>query len=117
MSNYLSNKKNSKKYNNSTNNSKSLLDLILEYESVVVFGGLGIVVLSTIILTGLFESGPGQRETILFNAAGALLMGVGFIYLIITFMGAKVSFFGAEFDIGMIIYVVIVLFVMIVLGN
>ena len=116
MSNTVSNSK-SNKTHNSKDNSKSLIDSLLEYESVVVFGGLGCAIIGTIILTGMFQTGPGQRDYVLFNALGALLMGVGFIYLILTFMGAKVNILGAELDVGMIIYVVIVLFVMFVLGN
>ena len=109
MSNAVSNSK--------SKNSKSFLDLLLENESVVIFGGLGCAILLTIILTGMFQTGPAQREYVLFNSFGALLMGAGFIYLIITFMGAKVNILGATFDVGMFIYIIIVLFVMFVLGN
>ena len=110
MSNTISNSK-------SKGNNKSFLDSLLENESIVIFGGLGVSILLTIILTGMFQTGPAQREYVLFNSLGALLMGVGFIYLIITFMGAKVNILGATFDVGMFIYIIIVLFVMFVLGN
>ena len=40
-----------------------------------------------------------------------------FIYLIITFMGSKVIILGQSVDVGMIVYIAIVLFVMFVLGG
>ena len=113
----MSNNVSTKKKHNNSNNSKSLIDSILEYESVVIFGGLGCTVLGTIILTGMFQTGPEQRDYVLFNAAGAIFMGIGFIYIIFTFMGTRVNILGESIDIGMVIYVVIVLFVMFVLGN
>ena len=113
----MSNNVSTKKKQNSIGNSKSIIDVILEYEAIVIFGGLGCVILGTIILTGIFQTGPAQRDYVLFNAAGALCMGVGFIYLILKFMGTKVNILGESIDAGMIIYVAIVLFVMFVLGN
>ena len=115
MSNNVSTKK--KHNTNNNDNRKSLIDSILEYESVVVFGGLGCAILGTIIMTGIFQAGSSQRDNILFNAAGAIFMGVGFIYIIITFMGSKLEVYGKQIDMGMIIYLAIVLFVMFVLGN
>ena len=115
MSNTVSTKK--KRNNNNTGNSKSLIDSILEYESIVIFGGLGCAIIGTIILTGIFQAGPPHRDSVLFNSAGALFMGVGFIYIIITFMGSEIEIYGKKIDIGMIIYVAIVLFVMFVLGG
>ena len=115
MSNTVSNSKIKSKTNKS--NSKSFIDSILEYESIVVFGGLGCAIIGTIILTGLFQAGPSQRSSIVFNAAGALFMGAGFIYIIITFMGSNIDIYGQKVDIGMLIYIAIVLFVMFVFGN
>jgi hypothetical protein len=112
MSNSLSSSKSKSK-----NTSKSFLDILLEYESIVVFGGLGLSIIVIIVLTGMFQTGPSQRESIVFNAAGALFMGIGFIYIILTFMGSKVNILGEQLDIGMLIYIVIVLFIMFVLGN
>jgi hypothetical protein len=117
MSNNLTKSKSKNSNSNSKDNSKSFIDSILEYESVVIFGGLGVSIIGTIILTGMFQSGPAQRDSVIFNAAGALCMGVGFIYLILTFMGSKVTIYGEKIDVGMLIYIIIVLFIMFVLGN
>ena len=112
MSNNLSHRK-----NNIKNNNKSLIDSILGYEYLIIFGGLACVILFTIILSGIFHGGSSQRDSIMFNAAGAILMGIGFVYVIVIFMGHNVTVYGSTFDVGMIIYVAIVLFVMFVFGN
>ena len=96
---------------------KSFMDRILEYESVVIFGGFGCAILGIIVLTGIFQSGPTQRDSVLFNAAGAMFMALGFIYLIFKYMGNQVVILGNQIDIGMVIYIAIVLFVIFVLGN
>ena len=112
MSNNLSHRK-----NNIKNNSKSLIDSIIGYEYLVIFGGLASVILCTIIMSGIFQGGPSQRDSIMFNAIGAILMGIGFVYVIIIFMGHNVTVYGNTFDVGMFIYIAIILFVMFVFGN
>ena len=102
---------------NSKHSKKSVIDSVLEYESVVIFGGVGCLILGTIIITGIFQSGPTQRATVFYNAAGAICMGFGFIYIIFKFMGNKVIIFDQPYDVGMFIYIAIILFVMFVLGN
>jgi len=100
----------------STNNS-GLFDWITQYDSLVVFGGLGVMIFLTVLYTGLFQAGDIIRTNVLFNAAMAILMSAGFIWVIFHFMGAKLVIFGYPIDIGMIIYIAIVFFVMFVLGN
>jgi hypothetical protein len=77
---------------------------------------LGIIFLG-IILTAIFQSGPTVRNNLFFNSAGALGMGFLFIYVIFKFMGAKISLFGVKIDMGLSIYILIVLFVIFVLGG
>ena len=95
----------------------SMIEWLMQYESVVVFGGFGCAVILVIILTGIFQAGPIVRNNVLYNSIGAICMALGFIYVILTFMGRQVIMFGTPIDIGMILYVAIVLFVMFVLGN
>ena len=95
----------------------SILDWITQYESLVVFGGFGCAVVLVIILTGIFQAGPIVRTNVLYNSIGALCMALGFIYIIFKFMGNRVVILGESVDIGMFVYVAIVLFVMFVLGN
>lgn len=112
MSNNISSNIKIKKHNN-----KSLIDSLLENESLVIFGGLGCAIIGTILLSGIFQTGPSHRDSVIFNAAGAIFMGIGFIYLILTFMGSYINIYGQKIDVGMLIYIAIVLFVMFVFGN
>ena len=96
---------------------ESLLEWLSNYDSLIVFGGFGCAVLLVIILTGMFQAGPSVRSNLLFNAMGTILMGIGFIFIIFKFMGSQVIVFGRSFDVGMFIYMAIVLFVMFVLGE
>ena len=95
----------------------SLIDWITQYDSLVVFGGFGLAIMGVILFTGIFQAGPVVRDNVLYNALGAMLMSIGFIYVIFKFMGNQVIILGKQVDIGMFVYVAIVLFVMFVLGN
>ena len=95
----------------------SLIDWITQYDSLVIFGGFGLAIMGIILFTGIFQAGPVVRKNVLYNALGAMVMAIGFIYIIFKFMGNQVIILGEQVDIGMIIYVAIVLFVMFVLGN
>jgi hypothetical protein len=98
-------------------NRGGLIDWVTQYDSLVVFGGLGLMIFLTVLYTGLFQAGPIVRTNVLFNAAMAMIMSGAFIWVIFHFMGAKLVIFGYPIDIGMIIYITIVFFVMFVLGN
>ena len=97
--------------------SGSLIDFITEYDSLVIFGGFGVAILFTIIITGVFQAGPVVRDNLLYNAVGAMAMALGFIYIIFKCMGTTVVILGKSLDVGMLIYMAIVLFVMFVFGN
>jgi hypothetical protein len=90
---------------------------ITQYDSLVIFGGLIAVMFLTVLYTGLFHAGDMNRTNVLFNAAMAILMSIGFVYVIFIFIGQKIVIFGKSFDIGMVIYIFIVLFVIFILGN
>ena len=107
----------STKIKSTSGSSSSLLDWITKYDSLVIFGGVGFVILITIILNGMFQAGDPYRSNVLYNAFGALMMAAGFIYLIFSFMGQQIIIYGKPIDIGMIVYICIILFVMFVLGN
>jgi len=97
--------------------SGSLIDFITEYESLVIFGGFGVAIMFTIIITGVFQAGPVVRDNLLYNAAGAMAMAFGFIYIIFKCMGTTIVILGKSVDMGMLVYMSIVLFVMFVFGN
>ena len=95
----------------------SFLDWISQYESLVIFGGFIMVILATIVLAGMFQASDPYRPNLLYNAFGAMAMGFAFIYTIFSFMGQQIVVFGTPIDVGMIIYVGIVLFIIFVFGN
>ncbi len=95
----------------------SFLDWITQYESLVIFGGFFAVIMGTIVLAGIFQASDTYRPNVLYNAFGAFLMGGVFIYIIFTFMGEQIDILGKRIDVGMIIYISIVLFVIFVFGN
>jgi len=97
--------------------SPSFISWVTEYESLVIFGGFGFVILITIVLAGIFQAGPVVRNNVLYNAFGAFIMAGAFIYIIFAFMGSQLVILGKPIDVGMIIYIGIVLFVIFVLGN
>lgn len=96
---------------------KGLIGWITQYDSLVVFGGLGIAVMGTIILTGLFQAGPIVRTNLLFNAVCGFGVAFLFIWLIFKFMGSQIVIMGKSFDVGMVVYIFIVCFVIFVMGN
>ena len=95
----------------------SFFNWITQYESLVIFGGFGIVILITVILTGIFQAGPVVRDNLLYNTFGAFIMAGAFIYIIFSFMGSHIVILGKPLDVGMVIYIAIVLFVIFVFGN
>jgi hypothetical protein len=111
--------------NTSSNTSKKtsgsasggFMALISQFDSLIVFGGFFVAIIGTIILAGLFQAGDTVRSNLLFNAAGAVGMAFMFIYVIFKFMGEKLVILGKPFDVGMIIYIAIIIFVMLIFGN
>jgi hypothetical protein len=91
--------------------------LISQFDSLIIFGGFFIAIICTIILAGLFQAGDTVRTNLLFNSAGALAMAFMFIYIIFKFMDEKLVIFGKPFDVGMVIYIAIIIFIMLIFGN
>jgi hypothetical protein len=102
--------------NTTTLKQSTIWNLVSGYESLFLFGLLGVTIVAGIILTSIFEAGPSARSNLLFNAAGAIGIAVLFVYIIFKFLGDQIRIFGVKIDIGLIIYICIVLFVIFVLG-
>ena len=102
---------------NKKQQSLSFLSWIAQYESLVVFGSFGCAIMVVIVLTGMFQAGPVIRTNMLYNTFGSLCMAFLFIYVVFKFMGQRITILGTEVDMGMVIYIAIILFVMFVLGN
>lgn len=95
----------------------SFIDFFTRYDSLVIFGGFIISILIAIVFIGIFQAGPTVRSNVLFNLLGGLGMSILFIYLIFRFMGSSIFILGKKIDMGMIVYIFIVLFVIFILGN
>ena len=100
-----------------TSKTAGFLGWITQYDSLVVFGGMGIALMATIIFTGLFQAGPMIRSNVLYNAIGGIILAITFIWLIFKFMGSQIVIFGKSFDVGMVVYIGIVCFVVFIFGN
>ena len=107
----------SKKTGSSGSAIGGFMALISQFDSLVIFGGFFVAIIGTIILAGLFQAGDTVRTNLLFNAAGAVGMAFLFIYIIFKFMGEKLVILGRPFDVGMVIYIAIIIFVMLIFGN
>ena len=103
--------------NSKGNKSFSFLEFFTKYDSLVIFGGFGIAILLAVVFTGIFQAGPIVRDNVVFNFAGALGLAALFVYLIFRFMGSNIIVFGRSFDIGLFVYIAIVLFIMFIWGN
>jgi len=103
--------------NTNKKSSNGIISFITQYDSLVIFGGLLISILLTIIFAGIFVAGPVVRDSLFYNAAGAFLISFIFIYVIFKFMGHNIVILGKRFDFGIILYVLIILFIIFILGN
>ena len=110
-------KNSSKQGSKHGNKDQGLIGWFTQHDSLLIFGGFGALMMVVIVLTGIFQAGPIVRSNTLYNAVGALCMAFGFIYAIFKFMGEEVIILGETVDVGMVIYIAIVLFVMFVMGN
>ena len=90
---------------------------ISQYDSLVIFGGFSIAIIGTIIFTGVFHAGDSIRSNLLFNSICGLGMAVLFMWLIFKFMGSQIVVFGKSIDVGMIVYIFIILFIVFIFGN
>ena len=105
--------------NSASNNSsvKSFINGLLKYDSFIVFGGMGLVIIAVIMVTVLFEKVDSMRTNVLFNNAIAIAMGIFFIYLVFTFMGQYVTIFKVKIDFGLILFLLLGIIIIFVLGD
>ena len=76
------------------------------------------MIMVAVIIAGLYDRQPSEdRSQIAFTQFNLILLSLGFVYVIVTFMNEKIDLFGKTFDMGMILYVAIVMFIMFILGG
>ena len=105
--------------NNSTSGGgfKSFINGLLKYDSFIVFGGMGLVVLSSILITVFYEEVDNMRTNVLFNNALAVAMGIFFIYLVFNFMGQNITIFQVKIDLGLLLFLTLGIVIVFVLGD
>ena len=54
---------------------KGLINELFKYDSLIIFGGFGMVILVSIFITVLYEQADSMRHNVLFNNALAVGMG------------------------------------------
>jgi hypothetical protein len=97
-------------------NNDGLFDFILKNEFLLLVIGFIILVGIAVVVAVLYEKQPEDRENLAFTQFNLLLLGMCFVYIIITFMGQEIDFLGKTFDMGMLLYLAIVVFIMFMLG-
>ena len=105
---------------NSSNTSsgvKSFINGLFKYDYLVIFGGFGIVFLSAILITILYDQTDSMRNNVLFNNLLAVCMGIFFIYLVFTFMGQYITILKVRIDFGLILFISLGVFIILVLGD
>jgi hypothetical protein len=98
------------------NNNGGIFDYILKNEFLLLVFGFIAMVGVAVVVAVLYEKQPEDRESVAFTQFNLILLGLGFIYIIITFMGQTINILGKTFDMGMILYIAIVMFIMFMLG-
>ena len=86
-------------------------------EVLLVFTMLGFLVIFAIIISGLYQNVSTERENVLFTQFNTILIAIIFVYIVLKFMGEKMTVLGKEFDIGLLLYISVVIFIIFVLGG
>ena len=96
----------------------SFLDFILKNDFLFMAIAFFDMIMVAVIIAGLYDRQPTEdRSEIAFTQFNLILLSLGFVYVIVTFMNEKIDLFGKTFDMGMILYVAIVMFIMFILGG
>jgi hypothetical protein len=112
---YKSNMSNNKISKN--NKSGGIFDFILRNEMLFIGIAFFAMIIISVIVAGMYQNVPEERQNVAFNQINLILLSLVFIYVIFTFMGQNIIIFGESFDMGMILYVAIVMFIMFILGG
>lgn len=78
---------------------------------------ISLTIYAVIVLNGLFQQSSNIRDNILFSDLNSFMLGFIFIYVILKFMGEKMTILGKEIDVGLILYLGITIFVLFILGG
>lgn len=98
-------------------NSGGIFDFLLRNEMLLIGIAFFAMIIVSVIVAGMYKNAPEERQNVAFNQFNLILLSLVFVYIIMTFMGQTIDIFGETFDMGMILYVAIVMFIMFILGG
>ena len=113
---YKSNMANNSKIGKNSN-SGGIFDFILRNEMLLIGITFFAMIIVSVIVAGMYQNVPEERQNVAFNQFNLILLSLVFVYVIMTFMGQNIEIFSETFDMGMILYVAIVMFIMFILGG
>lgn len=116
LNTYKSNIGNNKIGKNS-NSGGGIFDFILRNEMLFIGIAFFAMIIVSVIVAGMYQNVPEERQNVAFNQFNLILLSLVFIYIIMTFMGQNIEIFGESFDMGMLLYIAIVMFIMFILGG
>ena len=97
-------------------NESGFFDFILKNEFLLIALGFIAMIIASVVVAGLYQNVPEERQFVAFNQFNMILLALGFVFLILKFMNEKIDLFGKTFDMGMLLYIAVVMFVMFILG-
>jgi hypothetical protein len=83
----------------------------------VIIVMISAAIYAVIVLNGLFVKSSNVRDNVLFSDINSFILGFTFIYIILKFMGEKMTILGKEIDVGLILYFAMTIFVLFILGG
>jgi len=83
----------------------------------VIIGGIFTLFAVVIVINGLFQQSDNFRDNSVFNNLNSIIIGFGFVYLVLKFMGEKVRILGRDFEVGLLLYITITIFILFILGG
>lgn len=99
------------------NNNGGIFNFILKNEMLFIGIAFFAMIMVAVIVAGMYQNVPEERQNVAFNQFNLILLSLVFIYVIFTFMGQTIDIFGETFDMGMLLYVAVVMFIMFILGG
>ena len=98
--------------NNKTN--VGLFDYILRNEFLVISLGFIFMIAISVIVSALYQKEPDKRDNLVFRQVFTIILALMFVYIILSFMGETIVIFGETINMGLLLYMAICLFIMLI---
>jgi hypothetical protein len=109
------NKSVNSKISNSSKN--GFFDTLSNYEGLVIFLGFLLVIIVAIVVSVLYQQFDSFRTSVVFNNINAVFLGLIFMYVAYSYMDEKIKLFGISFDMGLLLFLSMAIFIIFVLGD